>query len=105
MCSSDLPEAAAYPAAYRKDGYWTGMADVVNLFIYNKARVKAAEAPQRWTDLLDPKWRGKMVWSNSQDTGAPFFITELRQIMGEDKALAYLRQLGQQNIAVQSASA
>ena len=67
----DAPEAAAYPAAYRKDGYWTGMADVVNLFIYNKARVKAAEAPQRWTDLLDPKWSGRVATVHIGGGGLP----------------------------------
>jgi iron(III) transport system substrate-binding protein len=45
-----------------------------------------------------------MVWSNSPDTGAPFFITQVRQFMGEDKALAYLEKLSRQDMAVQSAS-
>ena len=71
---------------------------------FNTRLVKADEAPQSYEDLLNPKWRGKMVWSNSQETGAPFFITQMRQIMGEDKALAYFKALSQQQIATQSAS-
>jgi ABC-type Fe3+ transport system substrate-binding protein len=71
---------------------------------YSTRLVRDDEAPRTYEDLLDPKWRGKMVWSTSPDTGAPFFITQVRQIMGEDRALAYLKALGKQNIAAQSAS-
>jgi iron(III) transport system substrate-binding protein len=28
---------------------------------YNTRQVSAAEAPKNWTDLLDPKWRGKLA--------------------------------------------
>ena len=71
---------------------------------YNTRLVKAEEAPKTYEDLLDPKWRGKMVWSNSQETGAPFFVTQMRQILGEEKALAYLRALGEQRIATENGS-
>jgi iron(III) transport system substrate-binding protein len=99
------PVLAAYPKDHiGPDGSYAATRFSYQGIGFNTRLVPANEAPQTYQDLLDPKWRGKMVWSNSQDTGAPFFITELRQIMGEDKALAYLKQLGQQNIAVQSAS-
>ena len=35
--------------------------------IYNTQKVKAEEAPRAWTDLLDPKWKGKVA------TGHPAF--------------------------------
>jgi iron(III) transport system substrate-binding protein len=56
----EAPEAKAFPATYRKDGYWTGIADVVNLLIYNKMKVKPAEVPDTWKALLDPKWSGRV---------------------------------------------
>lgn len=71
---------------------------------FNTRLVPADQAPQTYEDLTDPKWRGKMVWSTSPETGAPFFITQVRRFMGEDKALAYLAALGKQDIAVQTAS-
>jgi iron(III) transport system substrate-binding protein len=37
------------------------------LLTYNKSKVKAEEAPKNWTDLLDPKWKGKV------STGHPAF--------------------------------
>lgn len=99
------PELATYP----KDHIGPNNIYAPTRFSYqgigfNTRLVKPEEAPKTYEDLLDPKWRGKMVWSNSQETGAPFFITQIRQIMGEDKGLAYLKKLGQQKIAVQSAS-
>ncbi len=35
--------------------------------IYNKDKVKPEDAPRAWTDLLDPKWRGRVA------TGHPAF--------------------------------
>ncbi len=70
----DAPEAAAYPAAYRKDGYWTGIADVVNLLVYNKMKVKPAEAPARWADLLDPKWSGRIASVHVGGGGLPWAL-------------------------------
>lgn len=58
------PEAARYPEWARKD-------DRIMLFgiesmgiIYNKEVVKRADAPRRYEDLADPKWRGKIVMPN-----------------------------------------
>jgi iron(III) transport system substrate-binding protein len=103
------PFASPVLAAYPKDHIGAGGSYAATRFSYqgigyNTRLVTAEDAPQTYQDLLDPKWRGKMVWSNSQDTGAPFFITQIRQIMGEDKALVYLKALGRQKIATQSAS-
>lgn len=96
-------------AAYPKDHIGPGGSYAATRFSYqgigfNTRLVPQGEAPQTYQDLLDPKWRGKMVWSSSQETGAPFFITQMRQIMGEDKALVYLKALSRQRIATQSAS-
>ncbi|MEW5773327.1 MAG: extracellular solute-binding protein [Thermodesulfobacteriota bacterium] len=58
------PAAAKYPDWTRKDG-------TIQLFgieyvglIYNKELVKAADAPKRYEDLADPKWRDKIVMAD-----------------------------------------
>lgn len=38
-----------------------------HLLIYNKLKMKAEEAPKSWTDLLDPRWKGRVA------TGHPAF--------------------------------
>ncbi|MCC7484689.1 MAG: extracellular solute-binding protein [Burkholderiales bacterium] len=58
------PVTAGFPEWTRKDG-------IIQLFgieyigiIYNKERIKAAEAPRRYQDLADPKWKDKIVMPN-----------------------------------------
>lgn len=72
---------------------------------YNTSQVPAAEAPRTYADLLDPKWKDKMVWGNSVSTGAPFFITYQRLALGEEKALGYLEKLARQQVVTRNTSA
>src|SRR5437868_12056718 len=52
----------AFPAGFKdKDGYYYGLRATVNAITYNTKMVSAAEAPKTWKDLLNPKWKGKMV--------------------------------------------
>jgi iron(III) transport system substrate-binding protein len=58
------PAAVNYPA-------WTKEDDTIQIFgieyvalIYNKELVKAKDAPKRYEDLTDPKWKGKIVMAN-----------------------------------------
>jgi len=55
-------EAAGWGAAAREaDGFFTK--EIFSLMIpgYNTRLAKEEDAPKAWTDLLDPKWKGKMV--------------------------------------------
>ena len=58
------PEAAGYPD-------WTRADDHIQIFgieyvalIYNKELVKPGEAPKRYEDLTDPRWKDKIVMAN-----------------------------------------
>ena len=65
---------------------------------YNTRLVPAGTEPKSYADLLDAKWKGKMAWPALTPVGAPLFVTNLRLSWGEDKAMAYLRQLRTQGI-------
>lgn len=56
LAQYNAPESAAYPEEAKGDGYWTAVANVVNVIVYNNALVSEDEAPRSWADLLDPKW-------------------------------------------------
>ena len=97
-----LPDAAKnYPAEYKDpEGYWIA----TNLYVitpgYNTTLVPKGTEPRTYQDLLDAKWRGKLVWSSvPAASGAPGLIGVVLAEMGEDKGMAYLRELSKQKIA------
>lgn len=65
---------------------------------YNTDMVSAEDVPKTFEDLLDPRWKGQIAWRIGTDTGTPFFITNLRQAWGEEKAEEYLQKLAEQDI-------
>ena len=71
---------------------------------YNTKLVSEAEAPKSYEDLLDPKWKGRMVWNDSASTGAPLLILYLRKVWGEEKTETYLRALAKQQIVTRPSS-
>jgi ABC-type Fe3+ transport system substrate-binding protein len=90
--------ASSYPAEIKDpNGYWTTM----NLFFlttaYNTNLVKSADVPRTYEDLLDPKWKGKIAWTNDPTPqGPPGFINNILTIMGPEKGMAYLRTFAAQ---------
>lgn len=103
------PELAAYEAAYPKDfmdpdRMWATVRFSYNGIGYNTKLVAASGAPKTYEDLLDPKWKGKLVWGKSLSTGAPLFISFLRRVWGEKRAMAYFKKLAKQNIIVGTGS-
>lgn len=68
---------------------------------YNTALVNAGEAPHSYEDLLDPKWRGKIVWNHGSESGAPVLVTYLRRLWGEERATRYLQRLSQQIVSTE----
>jgi iron(III) transport system substrate-binding protein len=59
-----------FPAGFKdKDGYYYGLRATVNAIFYNTKAMSAAEAPKTWKDLLDPKWKGKMVTAHPGYSG------------------------------------
>ena len=52
-----------------KEGYHYGLRATVNVIAYNTKVVSPAEAPRTWKDLLDPKWRGRLVTAHPGYSG------------------------------------
>ena len=81
-------------------GYWVA----TNLYVHtpglNTTLVPKVSEPKSRQDFLDPKWKGKLVWAARQSTSAaPGFIGATLYEMGEEKGMAYLRELAKQNVA------
>ena len=92
----------AFPAGFKdKDGYFYGLRATVNVIAYNTKAVTAADAPKTWKDLLDPKWKGKMVTAHPGYSGViATHVLALVNAYGWD----YFKQLAQNKLMlVQSA--
>jgi ABC-type Fe3+ transport system substrate-binding protein len=67
--------------------------------------VKPNEVPRTYEELLNPRWKGQMIWSTGRGGGGPLFVGNLFQTMGETAGKVYLQKLKAQNIAKSTASA
>lgn len=54
------PELANFPAEINTDNKLFTLQYARESIIWNKTRVSDEEAPKEWTDLFDPKWKGKV---------------------------------------------
>ena len=88
------PERDAFLSEFKDpQGYWTGIF-VNNLVLcYNTKMLGAKDAPKNYTDLLDPKWKDKMLMDS---TDYDWFGT-LATVWGKEKTVQYMKRLALQN--------
>jgi iron(III) transport system substrate-binding protein len=79
MANSDLLEPyksvhfELVPAEYRDPEYrWIGTNLQILVLMYNKNLVKDGEAPKKWNDLLEPKWKNKVAFPNPANSSFAF---------------------------------
>ena len=68
------PEAAAVKPGFRTEGPFALANGRYAVVVYNTRFVPAEEAPKGWDDLLDPKWRGRVVIGDPLLCSASFAI-------------------------------
>lgn len=95
------PEYAHYPEDAMIGNFAAPIkADVVAM-LYNPELLSADEVPQSWEDILDPKWKGKMVMSDaSSSSGALHWYAAMRKAFGR----SYMERLAQQEVMVRTGS-
>ena len=88
------PERDAFLSEFKDpQGYWTGIF-VNNLVLcYNTKMLGAKDAPKNYPDLLDPKWKDKMLMDS---TDYDWFGT-LATVWGKEKTVQYMKRLALQN--------
>src|SRR6185312_4220244 len=84
------------------DGYYAGFRAGLSVIGINTSMVKKEDAPKSFKDLLDPKWKSKIVKAHPSYSGTIMTATfEIVRDIGWD----FLEKLAKQNIMqVQSAS-
>jgi iron(III) transport system substrate-binding protein len=92
-----VPEdVARFPAEHRDvDGQFASFRVWLSIIAYNTNLVKAEDAPKSFADLLDPKWKGKIVKAHPGYSGT--IMTATYQIQ-RDIGWTFFEQLAKQNI-------
>lgn len=91
------PERKGVMKAFKDQaGYWSGVYFNLEVIGYNTGLVSQEELPKKWEDLLDPKWRGRMMLE-AEDI--PWFAS-LQQLLGEEKAMDFARRLAKQQLQI-----
>jgi iron(III) transport system substrate-binding protein len=100
-----LPQEVAdhfQPAHVDADGTYATMCAWLCVIGYNTRLVKPAEAPKSFADLLDPRWKGKLVKAHPGYSG---MMTTETFLLARDLGWAYFEKLAQQRVMqLQSAS-
>jgi len=100
-----VPEDVAkfYPPEHRDpDGLFASWRIFLSIIAYNTKLVKAEDAPKSFADLLDPKWKGKIVKAHPGYSGT--IMTATYQLQ-RDVGWSFFEQLAKQNVMqVQSAA-
>lgn len=70
LVKSRSPEVGRFMPQFRdQDGYYVAARVIPMGIAYNTKLVSAADAPKSWKDVLDPKWKGKMIAPDPGSSG------------------------------------
>jgi iron(III) transport system substrate-binding protein len=86
----------ATPAEFRDPGnLWIGNNLHLLVILQNTKSLPAAEGPKSWADLLDPKWKGKIAFTDPANSGSAYStVTMLVDLFGGgDAGWAKVKQL------------
>ncbi len=83
-----------FDGTYDPSGAWYSMYHLTTALIYNTTQVKAEQAPQSYEELLQPQWKGKLLF----DPEAAFLLAAMEQAWGKKKAVDYLTKLAKQDL-------
>ena len=81
-----------------EEGFWTAMWFVTWVLGYNTNIVRSEEVPKSYSDLLMPKWQGKIGLDNQN---YEWFATMLSG-MGREKGMAFMKGLSRQKLEFRS---
>jgi len=95
--------AKHYPVEHKDaDGMYASFRVGLSVIAYNTNMVKADEAPKSHKDLLDPKWKGKLLKAHPGYSGT--IMTATFQL-SRDLGWEYFEKLAQQNVMQLQSSA
>ncbi len=91
----ETPMRAVYPA-HAKSTYFTNMNYAFRVFAFNPRKVARKDVPKSWEELLQPRWKGEILFDESS-------LEEVMALIGawgREKAVNYLTRLSQQQLLI-----
>lgn len=91
----ETPARAIYPAS-AKSPYYTSINYAFRVFAFNPRKLARKDAPKSWDELLQPKWKGEILFDESS-------LEEVMALLGawgKEKTKAYLAKLSQQDLLI-----
>ncbi|MET0502784.1 MAG: extracellular solute-binding protein [Candidatus Binatia bacterium] len=96
----DSPERKFYREAYKDpQAMWTSIYTTYAVLGYNTKLVSKGGVPKQNEDLLKPEWKGQL---GIDGRAYEWFATTVRNMGGEEKGLAFMRRLAQQQLQPRS---
>lgn len=80
------PEAKDIPPQFiGPDNLWAGSNAHVMIIMVNDKQLKGEAAPATWSDLFDPKWKGKVIIGDPASSGSAYDqVYGLHQLFGQE---------------------
>ena len=91
----ETPLRAIYPA-HSKGNYFTNMNYAFRVFAFNPRKVARKDAPKSWEELLQPRWKGEILFDESS-------LEEVMSLLvawGREKTVNYFNRLSQQQLLI-----
>jgi ABC-type Fe3+ transport system substrate-binding protein len=91
----ETPMRAVYPA-HAKSSYFTNMNYAFRVFAFNPRKLNRKDAPKTWDELLQPKWKGEILFDESSLEE----VMALLAAWGRDRTVSYFTRLSQQQLLI-----
>jgi len=91
------PERKFYPKRFKdQDGYWTAQSYILAVIAYNTNLVRSSEAPKKYEDFLDPKWKGSFAIDSDADRALMGWL----KTWGNERTEKFLEGIVKNDVAV-----
>jgi len=92
----ESPERRVFAEDFKdRDGYWVSAYHNASVVAYNTNLLKPSDLPKSYDDLLNPRWKGKML----MDSRETEWYASMLQILGREKGLRLMRGLAKQDLS------
>lgn len=86
----ESPVRASYPPHARGE-LWSNLNYEFRVFAFNTRMLSRQDAPKTWEDLLQPRWKGKILFDESSQEEVVTWIAT----RGKEKTVAYFKKLAE----------